>query len=148
MGLCFFHYNNVPFQCSDCAFIYVQSDNALCMMSFWWRGTIPSIIRIVHRALCSALCSTRNVRCARYDRQPKTAMNGKLSLYIISILMNWKVWILILDPDFSFCQNLHWKLGQQSTICWNTLGLSRDYGLNWIFLGKIESWNFQCLFEK
>ena len=52
-------------------------------------------------------------------------------------------------------QNLPGKLGQQSTICWNSLGLSRDYGLNYIFFGnktvlffKIESWNFQHLFEK
>ena len=52
-------------------------------------------------------------------------------------------------------QNLYWKLGQQSTICWNSLGLLRDYGLNHIFFRnktflffKIESWNFQHLFEK
>ena len=52
-------------------------------------------------------------------------------------------------------QNLHWKLGQQSAICWNSLGLFRDYGLNHIFFRnktflflKIESWNFQHLFEK
>ena len=52
-------------------------------------------------------------------------------------------------------QNLYWKLGQQSTICWNSLGLSRDYGLNHIFVRnktflffKIESRNFQNLFEK
>ena len=30
-------------------------------------------------------------------------------------------------------QNLHWKLGQQSAIYWNFLGLFRDYGLNHIF---------------
>ena len=30
-------------------------------------------------------------------------------------------------------QNLPGKLGQQSAICWNSLGLFRDYGLNQIF---------------
>ena len=52
-------------------------------------------------------------------------------------------------------QNLYWKLGQQRAICWNSLGLFRDCGLNHIFFGinlflffKIESWNFQHLFEK
>ena len=32
-------------------------------------------------------------------------------------------------------QNLQWKLRQQSAICCNSLGLFRDYGLNYIFLG-------------
>ena len=48
-------------------------------------------------------------------------------------------------------QNLHWKLGQQTP----SVGLFRDYGLNHIFFRnktflffKIESWNFQHLFEK
>ena len=49
-------------------------------------------------------------------------------------------------------QNLHWKLGQQSTICWNSLGLFRDYDLDHIFVGItlfcFSSWNFQHLFEK
>ena len=30
-------------------------------------------------------------------------------------------------------QNLHGKLEQQSAICWNSLGLFRDYSLNDIF---------------
>ena len=30
-------------------------------------------------------------------------------------------------------QNLLGKLGQQSAICWNSLGLFRDYGLNYNF---------------
>ena len=33
-----------------------------------------------------------------------------------------------------FDQNLHWKLGQQSAICWNSLGLLWDYGLDHVFL--------------
>ena len=52
-------------------------------------------------------------------------------------------------------QNLPGKLGQQNAICWNSLGLFRDYGLNFFFFRnktflffKIESWNFQHLFEK
>ena len=52
-------------------------------------------------------------------------------------------------------QNLPGKLGHQSAICWNSLGLYRDYSLNNIFsrnktflFFKIESWNFQDLFEK
>ena len=47
------------------------------------------------------------------------------------------------------------KIGTANGICWNSLGLFRDYGLNYIFfrnktflLFKIESWNFQHLFEK
>ena len=38
-------------------------------------------------------------------------------------------------PFLQVGTNLPWKLGQQSAICWNTLGLYRDYGLNHIFLG-------------
>ena len=52
-------------------------------------------------------------------------------------------------------QNLPGKLGQQSSICWNSLGLFRDYGLNYILFRdktylffKMENWNFQHLFEK
>ena len=44
-------------------------------------------------------------------------------------------------------QNLPGKLGQQSAICWNSLGLFKDYSLNNIFFWnktflffKIESW--------
>ena len=33
--------------------------------------------------------------------------------------------------------NLHQKLGQQSAICWNSLCLFRDYGLNYIFFRNI-----------
>ena len=32
-----------------------------------------------------------------------------------------------------YYQNRHWKLGQQSAICWIYLGLFRDYGLDHIF---------------
>ena len=52
-------------------------------------------------------------------------------------------------------QNLPGKLVQQSALCWNSLGLFRDYSLNNIFFRnktvlvfKIESCNFQHLFEK
>ena len=52
-------------------------------------------------------------------------------------------------------QNLPGKLGQRSSICWNSLDLFRVYGLNYIFLGitlfcfsRYKSWNFQHLFEK
>ena len=34
-------------------------------------------------------------------------------------------------------QNLSGKLGQQSAMCWNSLGLFRDYGLNYIFFRNI-----------
>ena len=33
------------------------------------------------------------------------------------------------DFDSSQDQKLYWKLGQQSAICWNSLGLFRDYTL-------------------
>ena len=46
------------------------------------------------------------------------------------------------------------KIGTTNVICWNSLGLFRDYGLNHIFFRnktflcfKIEGWNFQHLFE-
>ena len=59
------------------------------------------------------------------------------------------------DTPDTWVQNLHWKLGQQSAICCNSLCLFRDNGLNCIFFRnktflffKIESWNFQHLFEK
>ena len=53
-------------------------------------------------------------------------------------------------------QNHHWKLGQQApSVGTIYLGLFRDYDLDHIFSGlklslfsKIESWNFQYLFEK
>ena len=54
------------------------------------------------------------------------------------------------DTPDTWVQNLHWKLGQQSAICCNSLCLFRDNGLNCIFFRnktflffKIESWN--CL---
>ena len=47
------------------------------------------------------------------------------------------------------------KIGTAIAICWNSLSLFRDYGLNYTFFRnktflffKIESWNFQHLFEK
>ena len=54
------------------------------------------------------------------------------------------VWLFVQVPictnqffaDLFLCrhmQNLPGKLGQQSAICWNSLGLFRDYGLNYIF---------------
>ena len=68
-------------------------------------------------------------------------------------------WPLVGPNKQDFCsnshQNLHWKLGQQSAICWNSLCLFRDYGLYRIFFRnktflffKIESWNFQDLFKQ
>ena len=53
------------------------------------------------------------------------------------------------------CPKPSLKIGTANTICWNSLGLFRDYGLNHILFRnktflffKIESWNFQHLFEK
>ena len=47
------------------------------------------------------------------------------------------------------------KIGTVNAICWNSLGLLRDHGLNYIFFRNqtflffnIETWNFQHLFEK
>ena len=47
------------------------------------------------------------------------------------------------------------KIGTENAIWWNSLGLFRDYGLNYIFFRnktflffKIESWNLQHLFKK
>ena len=40
-------------------------------------------------------------------------------------------------------QNLPGKLGQQSAIYWNSLGLCRDYGLNYIFFRNKTFFVFQ-----
>ena len=59
------------------------------------------------------------------------------------------------DTPDTWVQNLHWKLGQQSAICCNSLCLFRDNGLNCIFFRnktflffKIVNWIFQHLFDK
>ena len=76
------------------------------------------------------------------------------SCILQSFLTTYVVRILWRSRQEVVNQNLPGKLGQQSTICWNSLCLFRDYSLNYIFLGifflffKIESWNFQHLFEK
>ena len=54
-------------------------------------------------------------------------------------LLGWDSWSAKMTPTSNFMnhkkQNLPGKLGQQSTFCWNSLGLFRDYRLNCIFLG-------------
>ena len=59
----------------------------------------------------------------------------------------FKFWLLASKPSL--------KIRTASAIFWNYLGIFRDYGLKSILLGiklflffKIESWNFQHLFEK
>ena len=42
--------------------------------------------------------------------------------------------LLSMNTTKSLIQNRHWKLGHRSAICWNYLGLFRDYGLDNIFL--------------
>ena len=65
-----------------------------------------------------------------------------------AIIFYWHNWVMSLD------QNLCKKLGLQSAICWNSLGLFKDYSQNHLFLEielfcyKIEGWKFQHLFEK
>ena len=59
------------------------------------------------------------------------------------IIVTYKLFVFIMDcPDITKdglvirnwpTQNLPGKLGQQSTICWDSLGLFRDYGLNGLF---------------
>ena len=58
-------------------------------------------------------------------------------LGLICYLKPWRKQLLInkkikMTPHVS-AQNLPRKLGQQSAICWNSLGLFRDYGINHIF---------------
>ena len=55
----------------------------------------------------------------------------------------WDASLLIPLTTTSKCQNLHWKLGQQSAICWNSLGLFRDYSLNHIFFRNKTFFVFQ-----
>ena len=66
--------------------------------------------------------------------------------------LSW--WFIVGYLYWMPCQNLYWKLGQQSAICWNSLGLFRDYGLSHVFFRnktflffKIESWNFHVQFK-
>ena len=59
---------------------------------------------------------------------------------IVLILSSIFLSLTVFTVAFTFLsrahlQNLPGKLGQQSSICWNSLGLFRDYGLNYIFLG-------------
>ena len=63
-----------------------------------------------------------------------------------------------MDMDGTGCMDISkpsLKIGTANAICWNSLGLFRDYGLNYIFFTnktflffKIESCNFQHLFKK
>ena len=62
-----------------------------------------------------------------------------------NLIFSYAIWFV-----GSLHQNLPGKLGQPSAICWNSLGLFRDYGLNYIFFRnktflffKIESWNLK-----
>ena len=48
-------------------------------------------------------------------------------------LNNEYLYIIAVSSSEYFIQNLHWKLGQQSAICWNSLGQCRYYGLNHIY---------------
>ena len=63
--------------------------------------------------------------------------------------------------DSSILRELTWakpslKIGTANAICWNSLGLLRDYSLNYIYFFKnktflffkIECWSFQHLFGK
>ena len=94
--------------------------------------------------------------------KPLTCKTSDIEVRIIWLRL-WRPSVLAWTLDISSCltnqnvkrsrQNLSGKLGQQSAICWNSLGLFRDYGLNYIFsrkkpflFFKIESWNFQHLF--
>ena len=87
------------------------------------------------------------------------AFRGSVSFHVIHscLIRLGKHTSLTITPIFRLhppSQKLYWKLGQQSAICWNSLGPFKDYGLNHIYLEifflffKIESWNFQHLFEK
>ena len=59
---------------------------------------------------------------------------------VIIVLILSSIFLTVFTVAFTILsrahlQNLPGKLGQQSSICWNSLGLFRDYGLNYIFLG-------------
>ena len=63
--------------------------------------------------------------------------------------MHLSLWFIVGYLYWMPCQNLYWKLGQQSAICWNSLSLLETMSSNKTFLFfKIESWNFHHLFEK
>ena len=112
------------------------------------------------------------MQIARFDRLSSSISWRFLSLFLL--LTKKKFWLMdclflpainasvfrnwagntLLYLLWSEGQNLRWKLGQQSAICWNSLSLFRDCRLNdiffrnWTFLFyKIESWNFQHIFE-
>ena len=44
-------------------------------------------------------------------------------------------WHFLCAMICNIIQNHHWKWGQQSAIFWNSLGLFREYGLHYIYLG-------------
>ena len=62
---------------------------------------------------------------------------------------------LLKHPSSTYIPKPSLKIRTASAICWKYLGIFRDYGLNHIVFRnktflffKIESWNFQHLFEK
>ena len=85
-----------------------------------------------------------------------------LKLFVMKLFVTFEDCVLLLANQYPWVifypcetQNLPGKLGQQSPICWNSLGLFTDYDLNHSFhrnktflFFKIESWNFQHFFEK
>ena len=84
---------------------------------------------------------------SKIDSRKNWAMLGIFSTYVITKFhCNFHLFRLRPKPSL--------KIRTANAICWNFLGLFRDYGLNYIFFRnttflsfKIESWNFQHLFE-
>ena len=93
----------------------------------------------------------------KYGGKNRKSCLPNFALLFLMILKGYMtvIWPAIIAFRLHTYQNLPGKLGQQSAICWNSLGLSRDSGLNHIlFLGinlflffKIENWNSQHLFK-
>ena len=92
----------------------------------------------------------------KYGGKNRKSCLPNFALLFLMILKGYMtvIWPAIIAFRLHTYQNLPGKLGQQSAICWNSLGLFRDYGLYYLFFRNktfwflIESWNFLGLFEK
>ena len=76
------------------------------------------------------------------------AFRGSVSFHVIHscLIRLGKHTSLTITPIFRLhppSQKLYWKLGQHSAICWNSLGLFRDSGLNYNFFRNKTFFVFQ-----
>ena len=101
--------------------------------------TLSSMKRFLDIKFCSKL-----IRCAMFSAQSNEMVHKSFQLFSLT----WHKQPLLFQSFFTTqlkpagieilmrgLPNLSLKIGTGSAICWNYLGLSRDYGLSHIFLG-------------